>query len=311
VLKYSKHCFFAIRLKHESQRIGKITMALSESGEQIESVLRILLSKRGYELLNKPRAHGETGADIIARKGDVQVLIECIGFQEVAPLRSKQFYEVFFRAISRLKDGATRCVIALPIRFKRGMNQRANHYGEAWKRIGDAFPELEIWFVNVKGNTYEEHKWNDWPVNPLGNALSPSLDKKTSETSRYTEESHLQVCSADVKHIYSKLKKTFLSIKDALRINPFPKTYIGLVDKKQIAYVQPKKKKVRLIILMAESEVRNILRSEHHKVVSHSKPTQRSWGGKNPNCSVEICDTEHWDEIQRLLTQLVEKHQDK
>jgi len=139
-------------------------MALSVKGEQVESVLRKLLPQRGYKLLNKPRTRGETGADIIAQKSGMEVFIECIGFQKVPPVRSKQFYEGFFRAISRLKNGATRCVLALPIRFKDGMDRRAKHYGEAWKRIGNAFPELEIWFVDIKQNVYEEHKWNNWPT---------------------------------------------------------------------------------------------------------------------------------------------------
>ena len=150
-------------MKHESQRTGKITMALSESGEQVESVLRKLLPRQGYKLLNNPRKQGETGADIIAEKGDMKVFIECIGFQENPPQRSKQFYEVFFRAISRLKKGATKCVLALPTRFKEGIDQRAEHYGEAWKRIGDAFPEIEVWFVDITEEVCEEHKWNDWP----------------------------------------------------------------------------------------------------------------------------------------------------
>ncbi len=138
-------------------------MALSVTGEQVESILRKLLPQEGYKLLNKPRTQGETGADIIAKKNGMGIFIECIGFQKVPPLRSKQFYEVFFRAISRLKNGATRCILALPTRFKDGMNQRAEHYSEAWKRIGDAFPELEIWFVNITDEVYEEYKWNDWP----------------------------------------------------------------------------------------------------------------------------------------------------
>lgn len=139
-------------------------MALSVTGDQVESVLRGLLPEQGYEINNPRREYGETGADIIATKDAEKVFIECIGFQKVPPLRSKQFYEEFFRAVSRLKDGAKRCVMALPIRFGRGMNQRARHYGKAWKRIGDAFPELEIWLVNVEKNTYETHKWNDWPA---------------------------------------------------------------------------------------------------------------------------------------------------
>ena len=137
-------------------------MALSITGEQVESVLRQLLPKQGYEIRNTLRECGETGADIIVLKRDIKLFIECIGFQKRPPLRSKQFYEVFFRAISRLRDGAAKCVIALPIRFKRGMSQRARHYGEAWTRIGVAFPELEIWFVDVEKNSYEVYKWNCW-----------------------------------------------------------------------------------------------------------------------------------------------------
>jgi len=137
-------------------------MALSVTGKKVEAVLRELLPQQGYDVRNTPRSYGETGADIIARKGRVKVYIECIGFQNHAPTRSKQFYEAFFRAISRLKNGARRCVMALPARFGRGMARRARQYGVAWKRIGKAFPELEVWLVDVRKKTYEVHKWNEW-----------------------------------------------------------------------------------------------------------------------------------------------------
>ena len=80
---------------------------------------------------------------------------------------------------------------------------------------------------------------------------------------------------------------------------------------KKTAYIQPKQKKVRLIILMAESDVKNILCFGHYKIISHSESTQRYWGGKHPNCSVEITDTGHWEEMQKLLAELVKKHQNK
>lgn len=89
--------------------------------------------------------------------------MECIGFQDNPPLRSKQFYEAFSRAISRIADGADWCVMALPERFGRGMDQRARHYGEAWQRIGRAFSELEIWLVDMERATYERCRWNGWP----------------------------------------------------------------------------------------------------------------------------------------------------
>jgi hypothetical protein len=104
------------------------------------------------------------GADILADRDGVLTAVECIGFQENPPLRSKQFYEAFFRAISRLGQGAHRCVMALPKRFGRGMEQRARQYGEAWARIGKAFPELEIWLVDINNLSYERRRWNDWPV---------------------------------------------------------------------------------------------------------------------------------------------------
>ena len=137
-------------------------MALSVTAEEIESAIRELLLQESYKILNARRKSGETGADIIARRSKVNVYIECIGFQDHPPIRSKQFYEAFFRAISRLKDGAHRCIMALPVRFGRGMKMRAKQYGVAWKRIGDAFPELEVWLVDVQGKKYEVHKWNDW-----------------------------------------------------------------------------------------------------------------------------------------------------
>ena len=139
-------------------------MALTVTGDQVEAVLRKLLPKEGYVLKNPPRSRGETGADIIAKKDGRITAIECIGFQEVPPLRSKQFYEAFFRAISRLKDGASKCVMALPQRFGRGMDRRAHHYGIAWNRIAEAFPELEIWLVDTDDSKCVRTKWGEWPT---------------------------------------------------------------------------------------------------------------------------------------------------
>jgi len=70
--------------------------------------------------------------------------------------------QAFFRAVSRIEDGATRCIIALPSRWANGLPQRARQYGKAWLRIGQAFPELEIWLVDTKARTYATTKWSDW-----------------------------------------------------------------------------------------------------------------------------------------------------
>jgi len=135
-------------------------MAISNSFA--ERILRNCLDRDGYKL-SPEREYGETGVDIVATKKDEMLHIEVVGFKDSPPARSKDFYEVFFRAISRLKDGARHCVIALPERFKRGLPQRARQYGIAWKRIGDAFPELEIWLVNCEEpGSYERTTWAEW-----------------------------------------------------------------------------------------------------------------------------------------------------
>jgi hypothetical protein len=132
----------------------------SSCNKEVESALRNRLISEGYSL-TKMRGKGETGVDIVAERNGHKCYIEVIGFKKNPSMRSKDFFEVFFRAISRLKVGAHQIIIALPSRFGNGLNQRAQNYGEAWHRLGKAFPELAIWLVDGDGN-YKETTWNEW-----------------------------------------------------------------------------------------------------------------------------------------------------
>ena len=134
--------------------------ALVTSAET-ENCLRKLLLNDGFQL-SPPRGHGETGVDIKASRGKEKLFIEVIGFKSSAPARAKDFYEIFFRAVSRLDHEATKCVIALPARFGNGLPARAMQHGSAWKRIGKAFPELHIWLVDIEAPSITKSKWNEW-----------------------------------------------------------------------------------------------------------------------------------------------------
>jgi hypothetical protein len=136
-------------------------MAALISSKDVETVLRAALEREGYEI-SKERGHGETGTDIVAQRGRESLHIEAIAFKQSPPARAKDFYEVFFRAVSRLQSGATLCVIALPSRFGMGLPQRARAIGAAWCRIGDSFPELKIWLVNTAEGSVERTDWNSW-----------------------------------------------------------------------------------------------------------------------------------------------------
>lgn len=136
-------------------------MAASVSSSTTEEVLRQWLEDNRY-LLNAPRGHGETGVDIHAVRGKERLHIEVIGYKKSGPARAKDFFEVFFRAVSRLNDGAKKCVIALPREFSRGLPQRVKQHSEAWERIGDAFPELLIWLVDTEASSVSKTRWRDW-----------------------------------------------------------------------------------------------------------------------------------------------------
>jgi len=139
-------------------------MASKVKNEDVEKCLRELLKSEGYEL-NKSRTYGETGVDILAKKEGETFYIEVIGYKSSGPARARDFYEIFFRAISRLNDGAPNCVISMPKQAEIGLPQRARQYRVAWERIGKAIPELKIWLIDIENKTYKRTHWNEWLKN--------------------------------------------------------------------------------------------------------------------------------------------------
>jgi len=131
---------------------------------------------------------------------------------------------------------------------------------------------------------------------PFEDAISPSPDMEP-EPSQYTEELHLDGCEANVRDTYSKLKSEFLSVKSTLRFNPV-KEYVGVRDIRNIVAIRFYKRKLLLEVFLPENEVNRIV--QHHKV--------RLYPRRGP--MVEIDDARHWDEIQKLIVTLVEKHQE-
>ena len=71
--------------------------------------------------------------------------IEVIAYKSSGPARAKDFYEAFFRAISRLDDGATECVIAISICTADLSNVLSN---PTWQPLQDLDP-----FTNLEGGT--------------------------------------------------------------------------------------------------------------------------------------------------------------
>jgi hypothetical protein len=136
-------------------------MASSVPNIEVERVLRVLLSKEGYSLSHR-RGHGETGVDIVASKDDESWHIECIGYKSSGPARAKDFYESFFRVVSRLNDDAKHLVVALARQAEVGLPARAKQHRLAWERIAVSFPELEIWLVDTDEHVLLRKTWAEW-----------------------------------------------------------------------------------------------------------------------------------------------------
>ena len=95
---------------------------------EVENVVRKYLKSKEF-LLSRPRMPGETGVDIEATKGKTKTYIEVIGYNTKPQTRSREFFEGFFRVISRDKNNKNhRLAIALPVEFIKGMKQRVAVY---------------------------------------------------------------------------------------------------------------------------------------------------------------------------------------
>lgn len=126
---------------------------------EVEEVIRKHLGELECKM-SSVKKWGETGADIIATRDESTWYIEVIGFHSNKSVRSRKFYEAFFRVISRDRNNPNDfLIIGLPMRFRDGMRQRRDQYPIAWDKLGKAFPNVQIWYVDTLRKTVEEYPW--------------------------------------------------------------------------------------------------------------------------------------------------------
>lgn len=139
-------------------------MFTKTTNTEIENYLRELLAKEGYKLRNKSGIF-KLGPDIKATKDDENWYIEVVGSEETGLERVKDFYEAFFKSLSRLNNkDCKHCVIAMPESLRKFLYIRARIYKVAWERIAKVFPELEIWIVDTENKKYQKTSWSYWLI---------------------------------------------------------------------------------------------------------------------------------------------------
>jgi hypothetical protein len=132
------------------------------SSADTETRIRSYLNARGYKLSPPHQTNGATGPDIIAEYNGRKIFIEVIEYKSSRSARSRDFFECFFRCVSRLSLGADLIVLACPYAFQNGIAERTTHYNRGWLRLGCAIPELELWFVYQHKPAISCAAWNYW-----------------------------------------------------------------------------------------------------------------------------------------------------
>jgi hypothetical protein len=132
------------------------------TNKDTEFSIREILKSEGY-ILNNPRQIGELGIDIIATKGKELLYIDVIGYKKSGPARARDFFESFFRIVSRIDNTDKKYIIALPKEWRKGLISRAQkYYRVAWERLAQVFPEISIWLIDIEKKNIEKTKFCFW-----------------------------------------------------------------------------------------------------------------------------------------------------
>ncbi|OGU77414.1 MAG: hypothetical protein A2V93_09505 [Ignavibacteria bacterium RBG_16_34_14] len=126
--------------------------------------------------------------------------------------------------------------------------------------------------------------------------------EKEEVTSNYTEEYHLDGVSDKTNKIYSNLKSKILKFDSNLLFNP-QRYYVSIRSDRNIAFIKVRKKKIRIIIMLPEEKVKEII--ENYPVVSLSAPVQKFYNG--PSCAIDIEEEKYLDEIITVLKEKLNK----
>ncbi|MBU3896610.1 MAG: hypothetical protein KJ697_01610 [Nanoarchaeota archaeon] len=127
--------------------------------------------------------------------------------------------------------------------------------------------------------------------------LVEPLAREESEE-KYTENFHLDDISEDTQNLYKMIKEEILKLGSNIRINP-QKYYISLRDKKNFAYLDMKKKKINISIMLPYEIGQGMIK--YHKLRQYTEGIQKFYGSSSFQIIVENKD--NIDEVLKLLAE--------
>jgi len=137
-------------------------------------------------------------------------------------------------------------------------------------------------------------------VDPAFENIEFSYEEPIADTEKkattYSEEFHLEESTDPVKEIFEHLKRIVGEADDGFIFNP-QKHYISIKGPKNVVFLKIRKKKVRMIVMLPEKDIRASI--SNHPVKSLSQPVQNFYNG--PCAAVDIDSMQHIEEIDALV----------
>lgn len=170
----------------------------------------------------------------------------------------------------------------------------------------------DTWGKMVKVLTARKYVCKDesiLAVHPEFETIEFSYQETPSEAEKkstiYSEELHLEGVNDNVKQVYNHLKIAVQKIDDSFIFNP-QKYYISIKGTRNIVFLKIRKKKIRMVVMLPEENIRSRIRS--HGVKTLSEPVQKFYNG--PCAAVDVHNLENIEEIIELLKSLIEDKAD-
>jgi hypothetical protein len=127
------------------------------------------------------------------------------------------------------------------------------------------------------------------------------LDDEGSEGAPISsEEHHLEGVNDSVRHTLSRIKEIVREIAPTAVFNP-QKYYISIKYRRNVAYLQTRKSKIRMVAMLLEDKVRSLVRS--YSLTPLSPGVQKFYG--RPCTAINVVDANHLDEIRAVLQALI------
>jgi predicted transport protein len=124
------------------------------------------------------------------------------------------------------------------------------------------------------------------------------VDKSSKQL--YSEEYHLDGVSESTKQSYLAIKDHIYKNYPKAAFN-FQKYYVGIRTDRNLAFLKLQKKKLRMVVMLPEEEVRTVM--THHVVKQLSQSVQGFYNG--PCCAILFENDKNLDDFWVLLKRLI------